>query len=1273
MSGATSPSDFFADAPSENAAPISVPDTTDMAATWPDGNPRFFKSGDNYYRTSGPGTNEIHSADAAAFLSGDAPPWAGQTVPGVTLQQAKDGEDSSGIAPADFFAPAPTETKGDGKVSGTAANIGAGASDAIAGALGAPVDILTGAVNFGSRAIQQATGYSLGEINDPVGGSNSIKSAMGLVGADPRKVVPKDEGEKLARSVSEGATSAVLPWGVARAFPVAAGIPGAIQSAMGGGAAATQAVAGGTGALTGDLAADAVPDAYKPFAKMAGNLAGGATTLGAISLGDAVATTGVDLAGRAVAPLTQGGREGLAAAKLRANTTDVPAAIDALSGDTALVPGSMPTTYQVTGDPLLGSLERETAKNNPDRFTNRYAEQNAARVDQIQTLSPQGASLDAITDGSAGQAAAIGDLGTATVDGARANAAAQTSALGNPVPVGADQQQSMLQAFGDAIRGRAAVPARDGNAATPAMGVLSKALDTTVANEKRLWNAVDPDGTLAVNMAPVRDAALAVKAGMAKNAKPIDGELGAILRTAENVPTVQSFTELKALRSRLTTAMRDEMVSHGKSADHAMMSKLLDGVHQAIEHRVAVKAAEDSAAVSAGKMNAEDAIDARVEQELRNTAAQQQQETSAFGVGGGAGVAPTSGIGSTSSSGNSGAGGQTQRGFGNAARGSRISDNIPSQWDIITFLSARGGVKTNQDMSMFGAIKLRPGFLRNNGMGLDKATEAAIEMGYLPAGSTSTDLIDAVQATLRGGVHRVFRFGQGHIAQSNEAHSSDMHYQRSRDKVLMAEEASGQRLTIDEVEHATGLVNHGLHPDEAIQQAARSSEIGAQDFESVRSGTSADGMPRNSRQSEMPVDGEPTVANFDNEAAARYQAARAATAEKHSTFSNAEGVGDVLAPDTTAGSFKMPLSQVPSAIFKVGRGAAERMQAYFKAAGNTEESRAALEDYAAFDLRRTAELPDGTLDPKKYMKWLDSHSEAMSMLPELKAKIASAGKASEFLEQVTATAAAANREFEKSALGQFLGDRDPVSVVAGMLRSDKRVALIAKLVDQLKDNPAALMGLRRAIVEHINSKLTGNAIAGQTGTKILESSKLQDFFKDNYAALSKIFPPDDIAKMKALAEDLQRTNKSISGTKLPGGSNTAQDTAHGDHGDSSVLTQVVIAEAVGEGAEHVAGSIGKIIAPVTLVLNAMRQLGMKKVDAIVTEAMLNPNLARSLLMRPRDASSAKMVGHVLGRQLQALVTRAAFNRYNTPAPKHGYDRSVATSRNAPSVSDFVRP
>ena len=118
-----------------------------------------------------------------------------------------------------------------------------------------------------------------------------------------------------------------------------------------------------------------------------------------------------------------------------------------------LVPGSMPTTYQLLHRrPGPGQPRKSSATQNPDAFLGRAGAQNTARVDALQTLAPATASPSAVGGAFRERLADMDTAATAQVGAARQVAQAATERLGGAVPVGADAQTSALQGFGQRIR-----------------------------------------------------------------------------------------------------------------------------------------------------------------------------------------------------------------------------------------------------------------------------------------------------------------------------------------------------------------------------------------------------------------------------------------------------------------------------------------------------------------------------------------------------------------------------------------------------------------------------------------------------------------------------------------------------------------------------------------------------------------------------------------------------------------------------------------------------
>jgi len=508
----------------------------------------------------------------------------------------------------------------DGHLTGPVANLGAGANDAITGLLGAPVDAATWLLNQGGP-----TSPGLG-IEHPVGGSEWWRKVFGYGGANPEDVVASDGLDRLARGTGAGAANMALPFGVAKAIPEAAtAAPGVLNGVVGTfrhGSLASNAAIGAAGGAAGAAASENVPDEWKPLADFAGNLVGG----GAVGLAGAgsraLVEGGSRLLDSTTAPFTEAGRERLAGARLRNAASDPGAVSLALAdhadaGSPELVPGSAPTTYQLTGDAGLGRLERVQAAGHSDAFMARIADQAAARSDAVDALAPEGSRAAAASDHLAAVGRGVQEIADRAVTGARGAADNAVAAL---APEGArpgavrDLLSARLAELDDlndrlAQAGRqrvaSAVDALGGALPRDQYGAdirdeLSGARQAVKTRESALWQAIDPDGTLALDATPVRRAANEIVKSMPDSARPMEGEERAIFGLAQTQPGVQKFSELTALRGRLLGAIREERFQNGETPALRRMTQLRSAIDDAIGNAATGDQAAGAAPVASG-------------------------------------------------------------------------------------------------------------------------------------------------------------------------------------------------------------------------------------------------------------------------------------------------------------------------------------------------------------------------------------------------------------------------------------------------------------------------------------------------------------------------------------------------------------------------------------------------------------------------------------------------------------------------------------------------
>lgn len=407
----------------------------------------------------------------------------------------------------------------------------------------------------------------------------------------------------------------------------------------------------------------------------------------------------------------------------------------------------------------------------------------------------------------------------------------------------------------------------------------------------------------------------------------------------------------------------------------------------------------------------------------------------------------------------------------------------------------------------------------------------------------------------------------------------------------------------------------GTQPDGGGRTGGFSSTSGTE----VQSGSGLRNAPGNPGVQEAGVP-------IDPAAAQRLKDASAATRQRASTFDEG-ATGTVLKPGARAGEYRTPDSLVPSKVFHPGANGGESVRHYIAAAGE-DHALPVIADYAAFSLRKAATRPDGSIDTAKALAWAKQHDAALAELPaEVRNRLANPGRAEEAVTAATTARKQQMADFDRSAIAHVMStdSGDVVRQVGSIFNSRDAAARMGELSRAAKGNPAAETGLRRSVVDHIQSQFLSNGEAATTGQSQIKADAFQTFMKTKADILAKVFTPEEVSLLRAVSQDLQRANRSISATKLPGGSNTAQDLAH--RTDGSVLNRIAVEAAVAAAGHAAAGASGGIVGWLgTKVGGALRDAGLSSVDDLVKEAMLNPELARALLQKvPAKSDSEALV------------------------------------------------
>jgi hypothetical protein len=187
--------------------------------------------------------------------------------------------------------------------------------------------------------------------------------------------VPETKGEQYAAAGIKGVTGALTGGaGLGQLGTLGSGV--------------RMATAGATGGVSSDAARQA---GLGPGWQFAAGMAGGMLP----SVGEELVRLGTTTAANVIRPMTKTGQENIAA-NIMANQADDPAAAAArLNAAQPIVPGSMRTTGEASGDIGLLALEKGVRGKSPAPFGQRLSEQNAARQAELAALGGKPADVTA--------------------------------------------------------------------------------------------------------------------------------------------------------------------------------------------------------------------------------------------------------------------------------------------------------------------------------------------------------------------------------------------------------------------------------------------------------------------------------------------------------------------------------------------------------------------------------------------------------------------------------------------------------------------------------------------------------------------------------------------------------------------------------------------------------------------------------------------------------------------------------------------------------------
>ena len=402
--------------------------------------------------------------------------------------------------------------------------------------------------------------------------------------------------------------------------------------------------------------------------------------------------------------------------------------------------------------------------------------------------------------------------------------------------------------------------------------------------------------------------------------------------------------------------------------------------------------------------------------------------------------------------------------------------------------------------------------------------------------------------------------------------------------------------------------------------------------------------------------------NLAPENVSALEAAKAAHQQYAGTFREGP-VGEVLRPGKSQGEYKLQFdAQVGPKFFRPGETGSQAMESFMQAAVDQPQAVAAMREYITSSMmRETRDPATGLLDPKKFETWRRKHESALRAMPDLADRFLTASEASDTAAQIMDGARKRIEASQKTEIAKIMGATDDATVtqMVGEVFGRKNAAqTMRNLAQATSGNPDAKAGLQKSVADYIRGRFISTTEAGTSEANLIKSAQFQNFVRQNRRTLEQVFDKEQVNTMQALADDLHRSNRSLTGSALRGRSTTAQDIPAATEKAQSAWAS--IAKMTGPVVTGLAGQqlTGTLTGALTgfaggalaAIAQSMRSAGMENVDQLIRDALLNPQLARELLrMAPGKAgpASTRTLSEAIAN---TLITGAKQPVQNEPLP-----------------------
>ncbi|MGI9484845.1 MAG: hypothetical protein ACR2RF_02980, partial [Geminicoccaceae bacterium] len=343
-------------------------------------------------------------------------------------------------------------------------------------------------------------------------------------------------------------------------------------------------------------------------------------------------------------------------------------------------------------------------------------------------------------------------------------------------------------------------------------------------------------------------------------------------------------------------------------------------------------------------------------------------------------------------------------------------------------------------------------------------------------------------------------------------------------------------------------------------------------------------------------------------------------------------VGRVLRK-SKLGEDAVPRSATIGEFFRAGKGSRESVDSLTRALGAN--ATPAVEDFVADEIFAKTVGTNGRVDPQRLQRWMTQNRQPLAAFPSIRQKLGNVANAERLVTERIGLRARSAADVDKGALGLVL-NRDPETVTKSLLSSGDATTRVRELGKLVKGNPQAQRGLKRAIWDAMTDQFERGPLAKRrdvTGSPFLRPESINDFIGRHTNTLKAAgYTPTQIKRLGQIADSAELARRGP-----PGGLPRAETPVEATQ--PLALNQLLSrAYGVARGVvspRFVASEVGSRV-----VNQFIKKLSNERVTALLEEALVDPELAKALLLRP-TADNADRIVNRLGSFLAGAGSTAS--------------------------------